>query len=178
MQKSITMERLPEKHTDRILRERKVVPIDGNAKEPEKKSLSLPVIQPCYKTGMGEYKHPHSIKIHLNGGATTKSMDYIHLRDKHYDKDAGIILFYTNATITIYGEHLDRLYELLDHRKIASISVYENHSLQGNPMSNQDDEIAMVTQIDVKYKEKGIEQEIEQMRQNAFKKKSNSSHSR
>ncbi len=175
MSKSIIMERLPEKHTDRILRERKVVPIDSNVKEPEKKSTTLPVIQPCFKTGSGENKYPHSIKIQLNGGETNKSMDYIHLRDKHYDRDAGIILFYTNATVTIYGEHLDKLYELLDNRKISSISVFDNNSLRGG---DQDDDVAIVTEINVKYKDKEIDQEIEKMRQNAFKKKGNSGYSR
>ncbi|TSE04355.1 MULTISPECIES: hypothetical protein [Aquimarina] len=173
------MERLPKKFTDRIDRERglNVIPIkQDEKKEPENKVFdrSTMVEQSCFKLGKGEFKYPHSIKIHLNGGDTTKSMDYMHLRDKHYDRDAGIILFYNNATVTIYGEDLDELYRHLDNRKVAAISVYEKSSLQTKEASKENTKVAIVTEINVKYKDKDIEQEIEEMRQNAFKNKNQS----
>lgn len=175
MSKSFTMERLPEKHTDRILRERKVVPIDSSVKEPEKKTTSLPVVQSCFKIGSGEQKHPHSIKLYLNGGKTTKSMDYMHLLDKHYDENEVIILFYQRATVSIYGNNLDELYNRLDDRRIASISVYEKNSLRG---SSENEEEAIITAIQVEYKDKDIEQQIEQIRQHAYNKKGNSNYQR
>ncbi len=175
------MERLDKKFTDRIARERgvNVVPIKSNEteKRPEK-LIPKHVSQPCFTLG-NDVKFPYSLRLQQEDGEILKSMDYVQLKNKHYERDLGIILFYADATVTIYGDNLDELYKRLDDRRVSAISVYNGSSIQINDnFSEYNEEQSIVTKIDVKYKDQQIQKEIEEMRRNAFKNKGNSSHNR
>ncbi|PKV50857.1 hypothetical protein ATE84_2925 [Aquimarina sp. MAR_2010_214] len=136
--------------------------------------LSVPVSQPCFEIGSDEQKYPYSLTMHLKGGDVQKSVSYLYLLANNYDRNERIILFYQQMTVNIYGYNMAKLHDFLDKRRVSSISVHDLHSL---PL-NRGNKKAIITDIQVEYKDKDIEQEIEQMRQHAFSKKGNSGHSR
>lgn len=162
----------PEKpYTNKLTELREMVSKDSNTTSPPHRSVFASQSQPCFKMGKGEYKHPNSIQIILNRGKTVKSMEYMHLRDKHYERGVGIILFYSSATITIYGLHLDDLYENLNNRRIAAISIYEGDTLHDHNTLNDNKEIAIITDIEVAYEDEKTEQKIQRLQKNGYSQK-------
>ncbi len=149
----------------------RVISLLSNALRNKQQICPEPAPQPCFKIGSGEQKYPYSICFYLDGEETIKSIGYAHLMHMHYNRQAGIILFYIDSTVTIYGKNLDQLHECLAQREITSISVFDNNSLQGVGL---DKEVAIVTEINVAYKDKDIEQEIEEALEHAYSKKGNS----
>jgi len=127
--------------------------------------FTAPIRQYCYKTGL-KNAHPYSILFEFRDGITVKTMDYVNLHSKHYNRNVGIILFFTHATVTIYGSHLDGLFSDVNERKVSSINEY----IKGTPANDEvhDRKLAMVNKIDIHYKDEEIEKEIARMGQEGF----------
>lgn len=131
----------------------------------ERSLTSQPTSQCCYKTTRTNDKAT-SILLEYQDTTIIKSFSYINLYSKHYDRNIGILLFFTNATITIYGEHLDKLFLDLDDSIVTAIQEYI-----GKPVANDEainTEIAIVNKIEVKYKDPEILGDISEFDNKGF----------
>lgn len=117
-----------------------------------------PTAQYCFKTSRTNTK-PSSILFEFSGGTIIKSFSYINLSSKHYDRNIGILLFYTNATVTIYGSHLDTLFLALHDHKVTSINEYNQKPQANDEVTNMQQ--AIVQRIEVAYKDAAVDKDIE-----------------
>ncbi|WP_152538430.1 hypothetical protein [Aquimarina macrocephali] len=116
-----------------------------------------PSPHPCFKLGKGQSKYPSFIHIVLTNDQMTQSFVYSGLDSTIHKYNEYIRLFFVSATITIYGKHLDELYQYLTERKVSHIQP----APQPIPVNAYDDETALITRIDVTYNKPQIEKDIE-----------------
>lgn len=106
--------------------------------------------QCCFKTPKTNDKSL-SILFEFKDATIIKSFDYINLHSKHYDRNIGIILFYTNATVIIYGTHLDKLFLELNAANVASINEHHHKPVANDEV--KDIKQSIVKSIEVQYKD-------------------------
>lgn len=116
------------------------------------------VAQGCFKTSRTNSK-PSSILFEFTGATIIKSFSYLNLSSTHYDRNMGILLFYTNATVTIYGSHLDALFLALNDHKVTSINEYNQKPQTNDEVT--DIQQAIVQRIEVVYKDTAVDKDIE-----------------
>ena len=123
------------------------------------------VSQCCYKTSKTRDK-VSSILFEFLDTTTIKSFDYINLYSKHYDRNIGILLFFTTATVSIFGEHLDKLFLELNDSMVTSINEHKKKPVANDEVINT--KIAIVNSIKVKYKDAELLNDISEFENKGF----------
>ncbi|WP_222861366.1 hypothetical protein [Seonamhaeicola marinus] len=131
----------------------------------ERNFTSQPTSQCCYKTTRTNDKAT-SILLEYQDTTIIKSFDYLNLYSKHYDRNIGILLFFTNATVSIYGEHLDKLFLELNDSMVTSIQEYIGKPVANDEVINAD--VAIVNSIEVKYKDTELLNDISEFESKGF----------
>ncbi len=118
------------------------------------------VKQICFTLGKGKNEYPSSLQLVLEQEERIEVVPYAYIQHTHYNRPKGIILSSVGSIITIYGKHMDTLFNLMIERKISHI-VPAPQPIPSNMQHNP--EIALVTKIDVVYKDPQIEKHIDAM---------------
>lgn len=124
----------------------------------------IPIHQSCYKTAR-DSKASGSILFESKDGNIITALEYMNLFNKHYDREIGILLFYTHATITIYGKQLDSLFRDLNKRLVSSINEYDMTVAND---AEVDEKQAIVERIEIRYKDENIDKEIKELKESGF----------
>jgi len=126
----------------------------------------IPIHQSCYKTAR-DSKASGSILFESKDGNVITAIEYVNLFNTHYERNVGILLFYTHATITIYGKQLDSLFRDLNKRIVSSINEYDRTIANDTEV---DEKQVIVERIEIRYKDDGIGKEIKELREFGFTK--------
>ena len=126
---------------------------------------SINVSQPCFKTSRTGDK-PISILFEYVDTTIIKSFNYINLYSKHYDRNIGIVLFFTNATVNLFGTHLDKLFLELSASNVTSINEHYSKPAANDEMQNH--MISIVKTIEVIYKNEELNKDIATFKNKGF----------
>ncbi len=139
-------------------------------RENQRRGITEVAHQECYIKERGVNASPHSV-IFEQGNGTKDSLKYVQLTGERYLPDDEIILlFFSQATVTLSGKQLHTLFDDLAHQVVSSVKV-----LQSNiPANDVHPDVALVTDIQVDYHDAAIEKRTSEVKQSDFKQKSKS----
>ena len=144
-------------------------------RENTRRGVSKPLIpevahQECYIKERGVNANPHSVIFEQNDG-TKDSLKYVQLSGERFlPKDDIILLFFSQATVTVSGKQLHTLFDDLANQIVSSVKVLPSKI----PANDIHPDVALVLDIQVKYHDAKIEQHTNQVKKNDFKQKNKS----
>jgi hypothetical protein len=117
----------------------------------------------CFEVAR-DVKAPYSLQL-VGVGGITDSLEYSGLNAKRMIPGKGIILQFTQAIVTIYGQHLSALFDHLSRHRVTYISIL-TQELSAQP--DQDNE-AIITHIEVHYQDEVMQQHVALLQQSGGK---------
>ncbi|PKV50856.1 hypothetical protein ATE84_2924 [Aquimarina sp. MAR_2010_214] len=123
--------------------------------------------QECYIKERGVNANPHSVIFEHNDG-TKDSLKYVQLTGERFlPKDNIILLFFSQATVTVTGKQLHTLFDDLANQIVSSVKVFQSQI----PANDVHPDVALVMDIQVKYHDAKIEQHTDEAKRSDFKQK-------
>lgn len=120
------------------------------------------VEQLCFK---GDLENPQPVALtFVQTNGVQDSFKYMQLMGERYMPGKGVILFYSQATVTITGYQLDILFKHITQQKVALVTIYDVPYQVDKLEKNE----AIVKSITVDYHDPAVEKRFSTLEKTTF----------